>query len=200
LGPLEKNSHQIWGVNPPLPIPTRKIRRKRVIDEGFGLWITQANKYFFRELNSTIFNWFWAVDYYCVLGFFPSCQVSEKKKFFITVFEFIRQFFFQNEVFQLQEVLSELEIRVFLENGLGSFQTYLILQIWDNPEVLKRFLKQFWKLDSKPNIKRILLFSKIPCCLFPKSLNKAMFSVYEIWKLSQKPEVLGKIQIRSCNQ
>jgi hypothetical protein len=47
----------------------------------------------------------------------------------MTVFEFIGQFFFQNDVFRLQEVFSELEIRAFLENGLGNFQTFLIFQI-----------------------------------------------------------------------
>jgi hypothetical protein len=49
--------------------------------------------------------------------------------FFMTVFEFIGQFFFQNYVFKLQYVFSELEIRVFLENGLGSFQRFVILKI-----------------------------------------------------------------------
>jgi hypothetical protein len=47
----------------------------------------------------------------------------------MAVFEFIGQFFFQNDVFKLQEVFSELEIRVFLKNGLISFQKFLILQI-----------------------------------------------------------------------
>jgi hypothetical protein len=51
------------------------------------------------------------------------------KKFFMAVFEIIGQFFFQNDVFKLQKVFSEHEIRVFIENGLGSFQTFLILQI-----------------------------------------------------------------------
>jgi hypothetical protein len=51
------------------------------------------------------------------------------EEFFMTIFEFIEQFFFQNDVFKLQKVFSELEIRSFLENGLGSFQTLLILQI-----------------------------------------------------------------------
>jgi hypothetical protein len=60
----------------------------------------------------------------------------------MTVFEFIGQVFFQNDVLKLEEVFSELEIRVFLENGLGSFQTFFILQISDKPEVLKRFQKQ----------------------------------------------------------
>jgi hypothetical protein len=34
----------------------------------------------------------------------------------LAIFEFVGQFFFQNRVFKLQEVFSELEIRVFLEN------------------------------------------------------------------------------------
>jgi hypothetical protein len=49
------------------------------------------------------------------------------EKFFITVFEFIGQFFFQNDDLKLQEVFSELGIRVFFENGLGSCQTFLVL-------------------------------------------------------------------------
>jgi hypothetical protein len=63
------------------------------------------------------------------------------EKFFMTVYEFIGQFFFQNDVFKLQKVFSELEIRVFLEIGLGGFQTFLILQISDKPEVLEMFQK-----------------------------------------------------------
>jgi hypothetical protein len=47
----------------------------------------------------------------------------------MTVFEFIGQFFFQNDVFKVQEVFSEHGIRVFQEKGLGSFQTLLILQV-----------------------------------------------------------------------
>jgi hypothetical protein len=47
----------------------------------------------------------------------------------MTIFGFIAQFSFQSNVFQLQEDFSELEIRVLPENGLGSFQTFLILQI-----------------------------------------------------------------------
>jgi hypothetical protein len=61
----------------------------------------------------------------------------------MTVFEFIGQCLLQNDVFKLQEVFSELQNTVFLENGAGSFQTFLILQISDKPEVLKRFQKQF---------------------------------------------------------
>jgi hypothetical protein len=45
------------------------------------------------------------------------------------IFQFVGQFFFHNDVFKLQKDFSELGIRVFLDNGLGSFQTFLILQI-----------------------------------------------------------------------
>jgi hypothetical protein len=31
----------------------------------------------FHELNSTIFNWFWAADHDCVLEFFPARQDFE---------------------------------------------------------------------------------------------------------------------------
>jgi hypothetical protein len=71
----------------------------------------------------------------------------------MTIFEFIIPFLFRNDVFNLQEVFSELEIRVFLENGLVSFETFLILQIL---EVIKRFQKQFRKLNSKVKKLRIL--------------------------------------------
>jgi hypothetical protein len=60
----------------------------------------------------------------------------------MTIFEFVGQFFVQNDVFKLQEDFSELGIRVFLENGLGKFQTFLILRIWDKTEVIKRFQNQ----------------------------------------------------------
>jgi hypothetical protein len=43
------------------------------------------------------------------------------QKVFMTIFELIGQLSFQNNVFQLQEVFSKLEIRVFLENGLEGF-------------------------------------------------------------------------------
>jgi hypothetical protein len=46
-------------------------------------------------------------------------------------------------IFKLAEVFSEFGITVFLENGLGSFQVVLILQIGDKPEKLKRSQKQF---------------------------------------------------------
>jgi hypothetical protein len=61
----------------------------------------------------------------------------------MAIFEFVGQFFFQNDVFKLQEDFSEHPISVFLENGLESFQICLILRISDKPEVLKKFQKQF---------------------------------------------------------
>jgi hypothetical protein len=53
-------------------------------------------------------------------------EVSGGINFFMDIFEFIGQFYFQNNIFQLQELFSELGIRIFLENGLGSFQTFFI--------------------------------------------------------------------------
>jgi hypothetical protein len=61
----------------------------------------------------------------------------------MAIFEFVVEFFFENDVFKLQEDFSEHGIRLFLENGLGSFLTFLILQICDKPDVLKTFQKQF---------------------------------------------------------
>jgi hypothetical protein len=65
---------------------------------------------------------------FMVLGYpRKKSQNYEKKNFFMTIFELVRHFFFQNDVFKLQEDFSELGIRVFLVNGLESFQTFLIL-------------------------------------------------------------------------
>jgi hypothetical protein len=55
--------------------------------------------------------------------------------------EFFGQLFLQNDVFKLHEAFSVLGIRVFLVNGPRSLETFLILQISDKPEVLKRFQK-----------------------------------------------------------
>jgi hypothetical protein len=65
------------------------------------------------------------------------------QKFLMAIFEFFGQFFFQNDVFKLHEDFSKHGIKVFLGNGLGSFQAFLILQISDKPKVLKGFQKQF---------------------------------------------------------
>jgi hypothetical protein len=39
-------------------------------------------------------------------------------KFFMSIFEFVGQFFFENDVFKLKQDFSEHVIRVFLGNGL----------------------------------------------------------------------------------
>jgi hypothetical protein len=65
------------------------------------------------------------------------------EKFFMGIFEFVGQFFLQNDVFKLQEDFSEHGIGEFLGNELGNFQAFLILHISDKPGVLKRFQKQF---------------------------------------------------------
>jgi hypothetical protein len=76
----------------------------------------------------------------------------------MSIFEIVKQFIFQNDIFKLQEDFSELRNIVIFENGIESCQAFLILQIWDKPDVLKTFQKQFWKLDSKRP--RILWFSE----------------------------------------
>jgi hypothetical protein len=51
------------------------------------------------------------------------------QKIFTTIFELIGQFYFQNNILQFQEVFSDVEkIRVFLEDGLGNFKAFLLLQ------------------------------------------------------------------------
>jgi hypothetical protein len=47
------------------------------------------------------------------------------EEIFNTVFEFIGQLFFQNDVFKLPEDFSEHEIRVFLEKGLEASRHFL---------------------------------------------------------------------------
>jgi hypothetical protein len=54
-----------------------------------------------------------------VLGY-PSMKSQNHGKIFMTIFELVGQFFFQNDIFKLQEDFSELGIRVFLYNGIGS--------------------------------------------------------------------------------
>jgi hypothetical protein len=77
------------------------------------------------------FLWFWdfLLEYPKTIKFRDFQGSLTWKKLFMAVFEFIGQFFFQNDIYKLQEVFSEHEIRVFLEKGLGSFQAFLILQI-----------------------------------------------------------------------
>jgi nucleoside permease NupC len=55
------------------------------------------------------------------------CSDLENNKILMNIFVFVGQFFFQNDVFKFQEVFSELGIRVFFANGLGSFHTFLII-------------------------------------------------------------------------
>jgi hypothetical protein len=68
-----------------------------------------------------------------LLGSPKTMKFSDLQEIFMTVFEFIGQFFFQNDVVKLQEVFSEHEIcRVFIENGLGSFQSFLFYRFETN--------------------------------------------------------------------
>jgi hypothetical protein len=97
--------------------------------------------------------------------------------------------------FKLEEDFAELVIRVFLEIGLGSFQTFLILKIWDKPEV-KRFQTHFLKLASKPKKPRILWFSYNTLMSLSEATHLGHFQCFWkiYWELSQEPDVLGKIE------
>jgi hypothetical protein len=58
------------------------------------------------------------------------------EKIFMIVFEFNEHFFFlKHHHLKLQEVFTELGIKV--EKGLENFQTFLILEISDKPEMLE---------------------------------------------------------------
>jgi hypothetical protein len=57
----------------------------------------------------------------------------------MTIFEFVGKYFFQNEIFKLQEVFSELRI---VENGLGSLQA-LFYRFETNLRCLKEFKNSF---------------------------------------------------------
>jgi hypothetical protein len=86
-----------------------------------------------------------------------------------------KMMFFNPKKF-FQSMGSEYLLRTDLE-ALRHF----FLQIWDKPEVIKRFQKQFLKLNTKKNKLRVLWFRKIPCDLFLKSLKKGVFSASAIF-------------------
>jgi hypothetical protein len=77
---------------------------------------------------------------------------------FMPIFEFVGQFFFQNDVHKLQEDFSEVGIRVFLENGLASLQTFLTLQTCDKPEVILKIPKTVLKTRRKTKETTFALF------------------------------------------
>jgi hypothetical protein len=80
--------------------------------------------------------------------------------------KFIEQFFFQNEVFNLQEVFLELKIREFLESRHVRLQA------------------------TKKNH---LVFWKIPCFLFLKPLIRVFSMFLEDSLRAEKPGVMEKI-------
>jgi hypothetical protein len=72
------------------------------------------------------------------------------QKIFMAIFEFFGQFFFQNDVFKLQEDFSEHGIRVCLENELGHFLTlvfvkYLVVSFRSISSVFGRFIEDYLK-------------------------------------------------------
>jgi hypothetical protein len=87
----------------------------------------------------------------------------------MTVFEFIGQFFVQNDVFKLQEVFSDHGIRI--EKGLEASRHFLFYRFYrSDKNIPKTFLKTRHKI-----------FLKLPCCLFSKPLEEGIFSVSGIF-------------------
>jgi hypothetical protein len=82
----------------------------------------------------------------CLDNLKPCSLEIYKETFFMRIFELFGKKFFQNDVFKLKKKISEHEIRVFLENRLGNFQTFLILKILDKPEALKKNPNKVLKL------------------------------------------------------
>jgi hypothetical protein len=92
-----------------------------------GILRNQSIRGFF-GFESSLQNCFWYV--FSTSGLSQNCKIRNAWK----------TIFLQNKIFKL---FSEHEIRVFLEKRLGSFQTFLFLQIRDKPDVLKKIQKQF---------------------------------------------------------
>jgi hypothetical protein len=65
-----------------------------------------------------------------------------------SIFEFVGQFYFQNDVFKLQEDFSEHGIRELLENGLGNFQTFFT--DFRHTRGARKIPKTFLKTRLKP--------------------------------------------------
>jgi hypothetical protein len=105
--------------------------------------------------------WFWDffLEYPKIMKFRDLLRSLTRKKFFMYNFEFIGHFFFQSDVFKLQDVFSEHGIRVLLEHGLVSCPniSYLLdlRQTSDAKKIPKTVLKTRLK-SLKPKKPRIL--------------------------------------------
>jgi hypothetical protein len=121
------------------------------------------------------------------------------KKFFIIFFEFIGQFCFPNDVFKLQEVFSEQGIRVFLENlenGLVKFPDIFYFTDFRQTSGAKKIPKTVLKTKLKPRETTYTLVFLSEA--FQLGYFQCFWKIY--WGLSQKLEVLGKIQVPCRNQ
>jgi hypothetical protein len=88
-------------------------------------------------------------------------QNPHSRKIFMTIFVFVGQFFFQNDIYKLQENFSEPGIRIILENGIGSFQTRGAKKISKN-------CFENWTQNQRIHVD----FG------FPEPLTKGIFSVF----------------------
>jgi hypothetical protein len=68
----------------------------------------------------------------------------------MAIFEFVGQFYFQNDVFKLQEDFLEHKIREFHENGLGNFQAFFYFTDSRQTRGAKTIPKTVLKTRLKP--------------------------------------------------
>jgi hypothetical protein len=85
--------------------------------------------------------------------------------------------YWKNDVFKLQKFFSELEIRLFLENGFGSYQKFLNLQISDETRHANKIPKTILKTRLKTKeITYNLVFVKYLVVFFRS--HSGIFSVF----------------------
>jgi hypothetical protein len=104
--------------------------------------------------------------YFMVLGY--PCKKSQNYgslytwKIFMHIFEFFGQFFFQNDVFKLQEVFSELELRLELSLRTDSevSRHFLFYRFETNQRWIEDFKNRFQNYTQIQKKLRILSFSE----------------------------------------
>jgi hypothetical protein len=98
--------------------------------------------------------------------------------FCMIIFEFIRHFYFQNDVFQFLKVFSDIGFRVNLEERLENFEVFFILQIRnrDAKKIPKTVLK--YRLKTKETT-YTLFFAKRLVVSFRSHLIRAISVLLE---------------------
>jgi hypothetical protein len=115
---------------------------------------------FFRELNLTTFNLIWAADYFCLLGFFPARQVSEK----------ILKESSKNTENALHGVASERDHKVFFDFFLILSFVFKTIFGTSCSSLIDR-IRNVWKFPSPFSMNTL-----IPCSNKFKNCNKQFLS------------------------